>query len=160
MFQSVPGRLEKLKTKGKYNVYIDYAHTPDGLEKVLRALREFSPGRLITVFGCGGDRDKAKRPMMGEIASSLSDLCVVTSDNPRTEEPMAIINDILAGIKGKNAVTEPDRRAAIGLALRSAAPGDTVLLAGKGHETYQIVGRSRLPMDERELVAEIENEMN
>ncbi len=159
LFQSVPGRLEKLKTKGKYNVYIDYAHTPDGLEKVLRALREFAPEPIVTVFGCGGDRDKSKRPMMGEIASTLSDLCVVTSDNPRTEEPMAIIDDILAGINGKNAVVEPDRRAAIGLALRSASGGGTVLLAGKGHETYQIVGREKLHMDERELVAEIENEM-
>lgn len=155
MFQSVPGRLEKLNTKGNYEVYIDYAHTPDGLENVLRALREMGARRIITVFGCGGDRDRTKRPIMGEIASTLSDLCVITSDNPRTEEPSAIIDDILRGVKG-NYLVESDRREAIRLALEAASPGTVVLLAGKGHETYQIVGREKRHLDERELVAEIE----
>ena len=159
LFKSVPGRMEKLKTKGKYQVYIDYAHTPDGLEKVIRALREMGGGRIITVFGCGGDRDRSKRPLMGEIASTLSDLCVITSDNPRTEEPAAIIADILKGVRGEHLI-QADRKAAIRLALKAAGPGDRVLLAGKGHETYQIVGDQTLHMDERELVAEIEDENN
>ncbi len=159
LFRSVPGRMELVPTRGKYRVYIDYAHTPDGLEKVLTALREFAPGRIITVFGCGGDRDRTKRPIMGEIASSLSDLCVVTSDNPRTEDPSAIIADVLKGVRGEH-IAVKDRREAIKTALEAANEGDIVLLAGKGHETYQIVGTKKLHMDERELVREIEDEKN
>lgn len=157
-FRGVKGRMELLKTKGKYKVYIDYAHTPDGLENVLSALRAFAPGRIITVFGCGGDRDRTKRPMMGEIAGRLSDFSVVTSDNPRTEDPAGIIADILGGIKTTRFVAVPDRREAVRTALGMAAENDIVLLAGKGHETYQIVGTEKLHMDEREFVKEIENE--
>ncbi len=157
LFSGVKGRMELLKTKGKYRVYIDYAHTPDGLENVLKALRSFATGRIITVFGCGGDRDRTKRPIMGEIASRLSDFAVLTSDNPRTEDPEAIIADVEKGMSGPHAAVT-DRKEAIRLALHEAREGDIVLLAGKGHETYQIVGRERLHMDERELVREIEEE--
>lgn len=155
-FAGVKGRMELLETKGKYKVYIDYAHTPDGLENVLKALRAFAPKRIITVFGCGGDRDKSKRPVMGEVAARLSELSVVTSDNPRTEDPAAIIADILAGMGSAPRLVVPNRREAIARALAEAGEGDIVLLAGKGHETYQIVGAEKRHMDERELVREIE----
>ncbi|MCH5187446.1 MAG: UDP-N-acetylmuramoyl-L-alanyl-D-glutamate--2,6-diaminopimelate ligase [Oscillospiraceae bacterium] len=157
-FRGVKGRMELLKTKGKYKVYIDYAHTPDGLENVLKALRAFAPGRIITVFGCGGDRDRTKRPIMGEISGHLSDFSVVTSDNPRTEDPAGIIADILSGIKTTRFIAVPDRREAVRTALGMAGENDIVLLAGKGHETYQIVGTEKLHMDEREFVQEFENE--
>ena len=157
-FRGVKGRMELLKTKGKYKVYIDYAHTPDGLENVLTALRSFAPGRIITVFGCGGDRDRTKRPIMGEIAGRLSDFSVVTSDNPRTENPAEIIADILRGINTTRFVAVPDRREAVRTALGMAGENDVVLLAGKGHETYQVVGTEKLHMDEREFVQEFENE--
>ncbi|MGN1098407.1 MAG: UDP-N-acetylmuramoyl-L-alanyl-D-glutamate--2,6-diaminopimelate ligase [Clostridia bacterium] len=158
LFQGVAGRMEILKTKGKYSIYIDYAHTPDGLENVLKALREFAPKKIITVFGCGGDRDKTKRPIMGEIASRLSDFCVVTSDNPRTENPSDIISDILKGMKSFRFVAVEDRKEAIRFAVRMAEEGDIILLAGKGHETYQEIGTEKIHMDERELVRDIENE--
>ena len=157
-FRGVKGRMELLKTKGKYKVYIDYAHTPDGLENVLTALRSFAPGRIITVFGCGGDRDRTKRPIMGEIAGRLSDFSVVTSDNPRTENPAEIIADILRGINTTRFVAVPDRREAVRTAHGMAGENDVVLLAGKGHETYQVVGTEKLHMDEREFVQEFENE--
>ncbi len=150
--------MELLNTKGKYSIYIDYAHTPDGLENVLKAIRELGPKKIITVFGCGGDRDKTKRPLMGEIASRLSDFCVVTNDNPRTEDPADIIEDIIKGIKGFRFAAVQDRKEAIRFAIRMAGEGDVILLAGKGHETYQIVGTNELHMDERELVREIEEE--
>lgn len=158
MFQGVRGRMELLKTKGGYKVYIDYAHTPDGLENVLTALRQFAPKRIITVFGCGGDRDREKRPLMGEVSARLSDFTVVTSDNPRTEAPEDIIADILKGIKTFRFAAVTDRREAIRFALRMAADGDIILLAGKGHETYQAVGDEKIPMDEREIVREAEAE--
>lgn len=154
--KGVKGRIEVVPTPGKeYTVLIDYAHTPDGLEKVLRSVRDFCKGRLIVVFGCGGDRDKTKRPIMGRIAVENADFVIVTSDNPRTERPMAIIDDILCGIKGtkKPYVVEEDRRRAIRVALRCARKCDMIVLAGKGHETYQILGTQKTHLDEREEVA-------
>ncbi len=154
--RGVKGRVEVVPTDTDYTVLIDYAHTPDALENVLHTVRDFTPGRVICVFGCGGDRDPIKRPIMGGIAAKLADVCVVTSDNPRTEEPEAIIQDILAGFKSGDPepVVEPDRERAIALALDMAKAGDTVLLAGKGHETYQEVNGVQRHMDEREIVAE------
>ncbi len=154
---TVKGRLELLKTNTDYGVIIDYAHTPDGLEKAINAVRGFTEGRVITLFGCGGDRDKTKRPKMGRMATDLSDIVVVTTDNPRTEDPDEIIKDILIGTVGSRAevVCVTDRSEAIAHALSIAKKGDTVLLAGKGHETYQVIGKERVHYDEREVVAEI-----
>lgn len=151
----VKGRMEVVPTAGPGTVVIDYAHTPDALENALKALREFTKGRLICLFGCGGDRDRAKRPLMGAVAAGGCDVCVVTSDNPRSERPEAIIHDILAGmVKFDTAkIVEPDREKAIALALRLLRDGDTLLLAGKGHETYQESGGELRHMDEREIVA-------
>ena len=151
----VKGRIEVVPVPADFAVIIDYAHTPDALENILTTVRDFTAGRVICLFGCGGDRDRTKRPQMGAIAGSLADMAVVTSDNPRTEEPEAIIRDILPGLEGTAAevVVEPDRRAAIRRALSLAKPGDTVVLAGKGHETYQEVGTRVLHLDEREEVA-------
>ncbi len=157
-FSGVKGRLEHLNTKGKYHVYIDYAHTPDGLENVLNGIKEFAEKKIITVFGCGGDRDKGKRPKMGRIASVMSDFCVVTNDNPRTENPDEIIAGITAGMEGGEYVCIPDRKEAIRYALTHAEDGDIVLLAGKGHETYQIIGTEKRHLDERELVEQVEAE--
>ena len=151
----VKGRIEVVPVPADFAVIIDYAHTPDALENILTTVRDFTAGRVICLFGCGGDRDRTKRPRMGAIAGSLADVAVVTSDNPRTEEPEAIIRDILPGLEGTAAevVVEPDRRAAIRRALSLAKTGDTVVLAGKGHETYQEVGTQVLHLDEREEVA-------
>jgi UDP-N-acetylmuramoyl-L-alanyl-D-glutamate--2,6-diaminopimelate ligase len=153
----VPGRLEIVPTDTDYSVIIDYAHSPDGLENILRTLNEIKRGRLITVFGCGGDRDKAKRPIMGRIASELSDISIITSDNPRSEEPEQIVNQIVVGTKGsKNTIfVEVDRIKAIEMALKKAKEGDIVLLAGKGHETYQILNTGKIHFDEREIVNNI-----
>jgi UDP-N-acetylmuramoyl-L-alanyl-D-glutamate--2,6-diaminopimelate ligase len=148
----VPGRLERLVSE-PCPVFRDYAHTPDALQRVLEALRPLTPGRLIVVFGCGGDRDRGKRPIMGRIAGTQADLAIVTSDNPRTEDPERIMDEIVAGLPpDADYLREADRRVAIGLALESARPGDTVLLAGKGHETYQVLGQEKVPFDEREIV--------
>lgn len=154
---TVKGRLELLKTNTDFGVIIDYAHTPDGLEKAINAVRGFTEGRVITLFGCGGDRDKTKRPKMGRKATDLSDIVVVTTDNPRTEDPDEIIKDILIGTVGSKAevVCVTDRSEAIAYALGIAKKGDTVILAGKGHETYQVIGKERVHYDEREVVAEI-----
>ena len=154
--QGVKGRVEVVPVPAAYTVLIDYAHTPDALENILTTVRDLADRRVICLFGCGGDRDRGKRPLMGAIAASLADLVVVTSDNPRTEDPQAIIGEILAGMEGTRTpvVVEPDRPAAIRLALSRAGTGDVVLLAGKGHETYQEVGEKRLPLDEREVVAD------
>jgi UDP-N-acetylmuramoyl-L-alanyl-D-glutamate--2,6-diaminopimelate ligase len=130
----------------------DYAHTPDALERALTSLRPLTRGRLIVVFGCGGDRDRGKRPLMGRIAGELSDLAIATSDNPRTEDPGAIIDDIERGMGGMPHLRIPDRLAAIHAALAEARGGDTLLLAGKGHEIYQILGTEKVPFDEREIV--------
>ena len=155
--KSVKGRVELLDTGTPYSVIIDYAHSPDGLEKAINAIRGFTKGRVITVFGCGGDRDKTKRPKMGRMATDLSDIVVVTTDNPRTEDPEAIIRDILIGTVGSKAevITVTDRSEAIERAMSIARPGDTVLLAGKGHETYQVRGTTRYHYDEREVVKAI-----
>ena len=160
--KGVKGRIEVVPTPGEpYTVLIDYAHTPDGLENILRSVRDFCRGRLIVVFGCGGDRDPIKRPIMGHIGVGLSDFAVVTSDNPRTEEPMAIIRDILKGVKqedGEYIVIE-DRRKAIRYAMDNAKKDDIIVLAGKGHETYQDVGGKKHHLDEREEVAAHLSEM-
>ena len=155
--RGVKGRMEVVPTDGDYAILIDYAHKPDALEKVLKTLRPVTRGRLIALFGCGGDRDHGKRPIMGKIAAELADLCVVTSDNPRTEDPQAIINDILAGMKKSTAAVQviPDREKAIAWTIDKARPGDVILLAGKGHEDYQVVGKEKRHMDEREIVASV-----
>ena len=149
----VPGRMEIL-TDRPCVVLRDYAHTPDALERALAALRPLTRGRLLVVFGCGGDRDRGKRPMMGRIATDRADLAIVTSDNPRTENPDAIIDEIERGMGGAGHIRITDRLAAIHRALAEAAPADTILLAGKGHETYQVVGTEKQPFDEREIVRE------
>jgi UDP-N-acetylmuramoyl-L-alanyl-D-glutamate--2,6-diaminopimelate ligase len=150
----VPGRLEALHDRP--TVLRDYAHTPDALERALQAVRPFTTGRLIVVFGCGGDRDRGKRPLMGAVAERFADHVIVTSDNPRTEDPERILDDIVAGMKSDRHERIEDRRAAIARALAVADPeGDVVLLAGKGHETYQIRGTTLLPFDEREIVGEL-----
>ena len=178
--KSVPGRLEKVANNLAITILIDYAHSPDALEKVLGAVRPLSQGKLITVFGCGGDRDRGKRPLMGEIAGRLSDIVVLTSDNPRTEDPLEILNQVEGGIRttgvkkfsgsrlesevlqtgnrkpetGPGYYVEADRRAAIRIALGVASPGDLVLIAGKGHEDYQILGTHKIHFDDREVARE------
>lgn len=153
----VPGRMEPVLLPGRgYRVFIDFAHTPDAMENALKTARALTPGRVITVFGCGGGRDPGKRPLMGAIASRYADLTVLTSDNPRTEDPLAIIRDILPGITGSCQVV-PDRREAIFRALSLARSGDTVLLCGKGHETTQEINGKLLPLDERQIIAEYIN---
>jgi UDP-N-acetylmuramoyl-L-alanyl-D-glutamate--2,6-diaminopimelate ligase len=168
----VPGRLEKVENRLGISVLVDYAHTPDALEKVLGAVRPLARGKLITVFGCGGDRDRGKRPLMGEIAGRLSDFVVVTSDNPRTEDALAILDEIEVGVARsglkrfqvsgfgfrvgeieaeRGYVMEAERRKAIGFAIKVAAPGDVVLIAGKGHEDYQILGTKKIHFDDREV---------
>jgi UDP-N-acetylmuramoyl-L-alanyl-D-glutamate--2,6-diaminopimelate ligase len=149
----VPGRLEILN--GRPTVLRDYAHTPDALERAIDAVRPFTTGRLIVVFGCGGDRDRGKRPEMGRIAVDRADVAIATSDNPRTEDPERILDDIEAGMHGAPHERIEDRRSAIARAIAIAAPQDVVLLAGKGHETYQIRGTTKLPFDERAIVREI-----
>ena len=187
---AVPGRLERVPTgpDERRTVFVDYAHTPDALKNVLTALRPLTRGRLIAVFGCGGDRDRDKRPKMGRIAASLSDLAVVTSDNPRSEPPLAIIEEILPGVRegvggrrtadrrqrtedrgqrtddrgrrtddgmqGNDFVVEPDRRKAIHMAIEAARPGDVALIAGKGHETYQILGDRTIDFDDKQVALE------
>lgn len=154
--QGVKGRIEVVPTPGEnFTVLIDYAHTPDGLENVLRSVRDFCRGRVIAVFGCGGDRDPIKRPIMGKIGVENSDLAVITSDNPRTEDPNQIIKDILVGVAGTKTsyVVMENRRQAIAWALDHGKKDDIIVLAGKGHETYQEIGRERVHLDEREEVA-------
>ncbi len=154
--EPVPGRLQMLRLPKAPLVVVDYAHTPDALEKVLQTLRDLLPvgAKLHCVFGCGGDRDPGKRPLMGEVATRLSDRVIITSDNPRSEKPRAIINDIVAGAH-PNYEIETDRTGAIFKALQSAAPDDVVLIAGKGHETYQEIGKQRLPFDDVQIAREM-----
>lgn len=151
----VKGRVEVVPVPAPYTVLIDYAHTPDALEKVLTAARDVTQCRLLCLFGCGGDRDRTKRPVMGEIAAALADLVILTSDNPRTEDPEAILDQVAAGFPpGFTAwVRQPDRRAAIRQALSMGRAGDVILLAGKGHETEQEIGTQRVHLDEREEIA-------
>ena len=154
--EGVKGRVEVVPTPGTpYSVLIDYAHTPDALENVLRTVRDFCKGRLISVFGCGGDRDPMKRPIMGKIGVELSDIAIITSDNPRTEAPMAIIQDILKGVNQESGeyIVMEDRRGAIRYAMDIAEKNDIIVLAGKGHETYQDIGGQKHHLDEREEVA-------
>ncbi|MCC6037057.1 MAG: UDP-N-acetylmuramoyl-L-alanyl-D-glutamate--2,6-diaminopimelate ligase, partial [Armatimonadetes bacterium] len=154
-FKAPPGRLEIVDAGKPFTVAVDYAHTPDALEKVLLTVRELTKGRVIVVFGCGGDRDPTKRPEMGRIATRLADYTVITSDNPRTEDPLKIIEQILEGVVPNSAYhVEPDRRKAIFHAISVAQPGDFVLIAGKGHETYQIIGTEKIPFDDREVAKE------
>ena len=162
---AVPGRLEKVENDLGISLLVDYAHTPDALEKVLGAVRPLTRGKVLAVFGCGGDRDRGKRPLMGEIAARLSDLVVLTSDNPRTEEPLAILHEIEMGVRktgltkfpvpssgsSRGYCVEADRREAIRMALRLSRPGDVVLIAGKGHEDYQILGEKKIHFDDREV---------
>jgi UDP-N-acetylmuramoyl-L-alanyl-D-glutamate--2,6-diaminopimelate ligase len=154
----VPGRFEPVEAGQPFAVLVDYAHTPDSLASVLRAARRLTEGRLIAVFGCGGDRDREKRPVMGEIGARLADACIVTSDNPRSEEPEAIIAEIVGGIPARRSDevrVEPDRRSAIALALAEASAGDTVVIAGKGHEQGQeLAGGRRIPFDDRRVAEE------
>ena len=157
---AVPGRFEQVNAGQPFLVVVDYAHTPDALERVLTTARKLTSGRLGVVFGCGGDRDRGKRPIMGGIAARLGDRVWVTSDNPRSERPDAIVAEIVAGVRETGApaaryVTEPDRAAAIRGALEWARRGDTVVIAGKGHETYQIVGSDVLPFDDRAVARQI-----
>ena len=157
----VKGRAQVVPTGRDFTVILDYAHTPDGLENILNTFREIKKGRLVTLFGCGGDRDATKRPKMGRIVVELSDYAIVTSDNPRTEDPDAIIADILVGMKGTSTpyTVIPDRREAIRFALEHAQKDDVILLAGKGHETYQIVGVEKHDFDEEKIVTEILSEI-
>lgn len=153
----VPGRCERAARGHKlpYEIIIDYAHTPDGLENILKTAREFTRGRLISVFGCGGDRDKVKRPQMGKIGTDLSDVAVITSDNPRSEEPDSIIDDIIAGIEKDNYIRITNRHEGIEKAMEIAEEGDVIVIAGKGHETYQILNTGTIHFDEREVIEEI-----
>ena len=156
--KTVKGRCELVEIQKPYQVMIDFAHTPDGMENILTAVNEFKPARVITVFGCGGDRDKGKRPQMGAIAKRLSDVVVVTSDNPRSEDMQAIIDDIMAGIPDKeNVYSNPDRKEAIRMAMDLAEPNDVVLLLGKGHEMVQKFNGYEIEFDEREVVKSLCN---
>lgn len=163
-FGSVPGRFETVDAGQPFGIIVDYAHTPDGLENILKTARELEPERLIVVFGCGGDRDRTKRPIMGEIALRYADVVLVTSDNPRSEDPSAIIKEIEHGIiphvvPGKHYETIVDRREAIKRALSLAKPRDLVVIAGKGHETYQILADRTIAFDDREVAREIVKEL-
>jgi UDP-N-acetylmuramoyl-L-alanyl-D-glutamate--2,6-diaminopimelate ligase len=151
----VPGRFEAVPNDRGIGILVDYAHTPDALEKLLAAVRPLASGKVIVVFGCGGDRDRSKRPKMARAVSSHAELSIVTSDNPRTEDPFAIVREVEAGIvPGALSLTIVDRREAVAHAVSQAVPGDVVVIAGKGHENYQIIGRTKHPMDDRELARE------
>ena len=155
---SVPGRFERIDLGQPFLVVVDYAHTDDALGNLLSTAKELNPaGRIITLFGCGGDRDRAKRPLMGEAAGRSSDVVVLTSDNPRSEDPLLIINDAIVGVQRTKAkfVVEPDRERAIEIALDQARPGDIVLLAGKGHETSQVLRDRIIDFDDREMARRI-----
>jgi UDP-N-acetylmuramyl-tripeptide synthetase len=162
----VPGRLQSIPNSLDRFVFVDFAHTPDALEHVLETLRALTTDRIICVFGCGGNRDREKRPLMGQIAASLATICIITSDNPRLEDPMTIIEDILKGVQkqglppyhpddavnspsARGYVVEPDRARAIDMAIRMSRHWDMILIAGKGHETYQIIGNQTFPFDDR-----------
>lgn len=157
-FAGVPGRLERITGTGRGYVFVDYAHTPDALDNVLRSIREVDFKRVIVVFGCGGNRDIHKRPLMGQVAARHADVAVLTSDNPRDEDPLAIMHDVFPGLQGApRLVQEPDRAKAIELALDAAGPDDAVLIAGKGHETYQEIKGVRYPFSDQDIVKAIGN---
>lgn len=167
-FTSVPGRFELVQAGQPFTVIVDYAHTPDGLENVLKTAKQFAQGKIIVVFGCGGDRDRTKRPIMGKIAVQYGDLVLATSDNPRSEDPQKILADVESGIKealrhdnaGKSYEVIADRRQAISRAIRLAKPQDVILIAGKGHETYQILQDRTIDFDDRQVAREVIKEMN
>jgi UDP-N-acetylmuramoyl-L-alanyl-D-glutamate--2,6-diaminopimelate ligase len=155
--RAVPGRFERIDEGQPFVVAVDYAHTDDALRNVIAVARSLNPKRVITLFGCGGDRDRTKRPLMGQAAAEASDFVVLTSDNPRSEDPLAIMNDALVGIRRVDVphIVEPDRATAIARALREAREGDIVILAGKGHETYQILKDQTLPFDDRAVARDV-----
>lgn len=155
--EGVPGRVQRVESNRGFSIIVDYAHAPDGLENVLKAIKEFAEGRIITVFGCGGDRDRSKRPIMGEIAGRYSDFCIITSDNPRSEEPQGILDEIEVGMKKTNCPYEKvvDRREGIQRAIDAAKARDIILIAGKGHETYQIIKDRVIHFDDVEVVKSI-----
>jgi UDP-N-acetylmuramoyl-L-alanyl-D-glutamate--2,6-diaminopimelate ligase len=155
--KAVPGRFERVDEGQPFVVVVDYAHTDDALRNVIAVARGLEPKRVITLFGCGGDRDRAKRPLMGQAAAEASDFVVLTSDNPRSEDPLAIMNDALVGIRRVDVphVVEPDRQAAIRRALKEAREGDIVILAGKGHETYQVLKDKTIDFDDRAVAREV-----
>ena len=152
----VPGRFERVDEGQPFAVIVDYSHTDDALRNAIKAARSLDAKRVITLFGCGGDRDRTKRPVMGQVAGELSDLVILTSDNPRSEEPLQIMNDVLVGLRRTDTKTivEPDRAAAIRKAIEEANAGDVVILAGKGHETYQIFRDRTIHFDDREVARE------
>lgn len=160
--ESVPGRSEKINTKSGVTLVIDYAHSPDGIVNILKTAREYTKGKLYILFGCGGDRDRTKRSKMGKAAGELADFCIVTSDNPRSEDPLKIIDDILPGVNetGCQYVIISDRKEAIKYAIDTAQKGDVVIIAGKGHETYQILRDKTIHFDEREIIQELLEEDN
>jgi UDP-N-acetylmuramoyl-L-alanyl-D-glutamate--2,6-diaminopimelate ligase len=155
--QGVPGRLEKVNWNGDFTVLVDYAHTDDALKNVLSTLKPLCKGKLRAVFGCGGDRDRTKRPRMAKVVEQLADFVIVTSDNPRTEKPQDIINEIVTGFKNPrspNITIEPDRKKAIALAIKTADKNDIILIAGKGHENYQIIGKQKFPFSDKIVARE------
>ncbi len=152
--EPVPGRFERVDEGQNFTVIVDYAHSPDSLRNILESARALRPRRLWCVFGCGGDRDRGKRPVMGRVATELADQCVITSDNPRSEDPEAIIREIVAGVARNNYTIQPDRRRAIGEAVAACGPGDLLVIAGKGHEACQIIGDRTVPFDDREVARE------
>ncbi|MBQ2966498.1 MAG: UDP-N-acetylmuramoyl-L-alanyl-D-glutamate--2,6-diaminopimelate ligase [Clostridia bacterium] len=158
--KGVKGRAEVVDLGFDFTVLIDYAHTPDGLENILKTAKGFAKGRVIALFGCGGDRDATKRPIMGDIATTLADYAIVTSDNPRTEDPDLIIEDVVKGIKSDNYCVFADRREAIVHALQIAKKDDVIVLAGKGHEDYQVIGKEKVHFDETEILTEIRDKMS
>jgi len=155
--RSVPGRFERVDERQPFAVVVDYAHTDDALRNTIAIARELTPNRVITLFGCGGDRDRSKRPLMGQAAGEKSDFVVLTSDNPRSEDPLDIMNDALVGLRRYDTphVIEPDRSTAIQRALEQAQPGDVVIIAGKGHETYQVLKDQTIPFDDREVARQL-----
>lgn len=159
-FNTVPGRLERVESKGKFSIFVDYAHTEDALKNVINTLRPISSGKIIVVFGCGGERDISKRPKMGHIVTELADYAVITNDNPRSEDPDKIINDIRKGISKNNYCVIPDRKEAIIKSLTLANDNDIILIAGKGHETYQILKDKTISFDDREVVRQCLKSLN